>query len=310
VRRYGILMVILGSVLWGTDSLFRRPLAQDLSAITIVFLEHCVLSIVLLPSLLASRREVQRLGWKEWISLIFIAVGGSVAATSLFTFSIKYGNPSVTVLLQKTQPVFATLLARWSLGEKPGRWFWYGFGPAIAGAYLVSAPEWPSIVSFGSGGSASVLAALGASMLWGMSTVFGRYVAGRLSVPVITGLRFVVALPVLALLYFTQPPGEQALPHSVGSASSIIAMALIPGLAALVLYYKGLKSTIAPMASIGELAFPVTAVAVNWIFLGSRLTGLQGAGALLLIASMTTLTYSNTTETEAGRLHPDALKTL
>ncbi len=58
----------------------------------------------MLPFLARTRREILALTARDWSALVFIALGGSVAATSLFTFSIKYGNPSVTVLLQKTQP--------------------------------------------------------------------------------------------------------------------------------------------------------------------------------------------------------------
>src|SRR5512136_2058454 len=137
MRRHGLLLVVLAAVLWGTDSLFRRPLTRSLSPVTIVFLEHVVLVLVLLPFLARSAGALRNLGRRDWIALSFIALGGSVAATSLFTFAIKHGNPSVAALLQKTQPIFTLLLARWLLGEQPGRRFWFCFPLAVAGAYLV-----------------------------------------------------------------------------------------------------------------------------------------------------------------------------
>ena len=124
MAKYGVILVVLGSMLWGTDSLFRRPLTRTLSPITIVYLEHCILAIVVLPAVINVRRKIDGLHAKEWGCLVFVALGGSVAATSLFTFSIKHGNPSVTVLLQKTQPLFTLLLARWFLQERPDVWFW------------------------------------------------------------------------------------------------------------------------------------------------------------------------------------------
>ena len=42
-------------MLWGTDSLFRRPLTRTLSPITIVYLEHCILAIVVLPAVINAR---------------------------------------------------------------------------------------------------------------------------------------------------------------------------------------------------------------------------------------------------------------
>jgi len=296
MKNYSIVMIILGAVLWGTDSLFRRPLTQSYSPVTIVFLEHCVLVAVMLPSLVAARRDILRLSSRDWFSLTFIALGGSVAATTLFTFAIKYGNPSVAVLLQKSQPLYTTLLARWMLQEVPGRWFWYWFGPALVGAYLVSTPDWRAGLGFSHSQGATILAALAAAFLWATSTVFGRYVAGRLSTMVITGLRFLIALPVLGFLFFLQAPAEQHLPAALRAQGMLISMALIPGLAALILYYRGLRSTIAPMASIGELAFPITAVVTNWAFLGVRLSGSQIFGGSVLVASMTALTFLNPRE--------------
>jgi drug/metabolite transporter (DMT)-like permease len=292
--RLGLLLIIIGSVLWGTDSIFRQPLTRNYAPVTIVFLEHCVLVAVMLPSLVSARKEILAFQSRDWIALIFIAAGGSVAATSLFTFSIKYGNPSVAVLLQKTQPVFTTLLARWSLHEIPGKWFWKWFPPALVGAYLVSTPDWRTGFRLDSSlAGSSILAALGAALLWGSSTVFGRYVAGRISTSAITGLRFLIALPILGALFWSQPAPARTLPSSLHSILSLTAMALIPGLLALIFYYKGLISTIAPLASIGELAFPVTAVATNWVFLGVKLSSSQMTGAAILVSAITALSYLN-----------------
>ena len=139
----------------------------------------------------------------------------------------------------------------------------------------------------------SIAAALGAALLWGASTVFGRYLAVRLSTSAITGLRFLIALPILGALFLGQPAAARVPPSSIHSILCLTAMALIPGLLALIFYYKGLISTIAPVASIGELAFPVTAVVANWIFLGSTLTTSQLAGAAILVTAITALSYFN-----------------
>jgi len=296
MKKYSVLLVILGSILWGTDSLFRRPLTQELSPVTIVFLEHCVLCLVMIPVLCRAKSQVLHLTHKEWVSLVFIAVGGSVAATSLFTYSIKYGNPSVTVLLQKTQPLLTLLLARWLLHEKPGRWFWYWLPPSLCGAYLISSAHWRVGFSFNTDRPLSIITALGAAALWGASTVFGRYVASRMPALTITGLRFLLALPVLAAMFLLQPETMRQMPSTLSSQSAVVAMALIPGLVALVLYYKGLQSTIASMASIGELAFPVTAVAANWFLLDARLTRSQFVGGAILVSSVTALTYLDSRE--------------
>jgi len=306
LKRYGLFLVVLGAMLWGTDSLFRRPLTGSFSPVTLVFLEHCVLVAITLPLILKSRAEVRAMTRKDWAALSVIALGGSVAATSLFTYAIKYGNPSVTVLLQKTQPLLTLLLARILLGEKPKPWFWRWLGPAMAGAYLVSTPDWSSGFSLQSSQTLSVVAALGASLFWGASTVFGRYVVTRLPVMVLTGMRFAIALPALLILYRLQSTPERAVPRTAAEAMALAAMALIPGLLALVFYYRGLQSTPASLAAVGELAFPITAVVTNRLILGVHLSAIQSLGGLLLVASVTAFTILNARQAPSCPLDGDS----
>src|SRR5512135_7769 len=286
MRRHGLLLVMLAAILWGTDSLFRRPLTRSLSPVTIVFLEHLVLVLVMLPFLARSAAVLRDLTSRDWSALSFIALGGSVLATSLFTFAIKHGNPTVAALLQKTQPIFTLLLARGLLGEKPGRWFWFCFAPAVAGAYLVAAPDWRAAFVFEGQQPQTILAAMAAAALWGSSTVFGRYLVARVPALVLTGMRFALALPMLAILFLVQPQPDRSLPAGIDAIVSLTAMALIPGLSALILYYHGLRLTSASRASIGELAFPVTAVTANWYLLGIRLAVSQVVGACVLVAAV------------------------
>lgn len=291
MRRYGLLLVVLAAMLWGTDSLFRRPLTESLSPVTVVFLEHVVLVLVLLPLLARSASVLRSLNRRDWVALSFIALGGSVAATSLFTFAIKHGNPSVAALLQKTQPLFTLLMARWFLRESPGRGFWLCLPPAAAGAYLLATPDWRIAFFHGIRQPETILAALGAAFLWGASTVFGRYIVARVPTLVLAALRFTIALPMLALLFAVQPQQSRSMPMNIGSIALLVAMALVPGFLALTSYYCGLRFTTASLASVGELAFPITAVAANWYVLGIRLNASQIGGAVILVTAVTALTF-------------------
>ncbi len=288
--------MIFGSALWGTDALFRRPLTGSLSPITIVLLEHCLLALVTLPVVARYRAELLRLKRRDYAALFFIALGGSVAATSLFTFAMKYGNPSVVILLQKLQPLFTVLLARGLLGERPAGRFWAWFVLAVAGAYLMSDPDWSAGLQMNPGHPLVILSAIGAAGLWGGATVCGRYVVPRIPALPLTALRFTFALPALCFLYMLQPPAQRSLPTGISPLLNLAGMALISGLAALLLYYRGLKSVTASLASVCELAFPAAAVALNRVVLGVRLTSLQFLGSSVLIAAVTTLTLLNTRE--------------
>ncbi|HKE25588.1 MAG TPA: DMT family transporter [Bryobacteraceae bacterium] len=280
--RAGLLWVAAGACLWGTDTVFRRPLTGTLDSLTIVLLEHLITALVLLPSLWFHRREWLRLRAAEWAAVIGIAWGGSALATVLFTEAVRGGNPTTAVLLQKSQPMIAALLAGLFLSEPLGAGFWTRLAAATGGAYLISfGAHAPSTT----GSGAASLLALGAAALWAASTVLGRYMLRNVSASTLTALRLTVALPVLMLGVSWQYPGFHI---AIGArqASWLVLLALVPGVSALMIYYRGLRSSFASRAAVAELCFPATAILLNRIFFGTRLSVEQGAGFLLLIAAI------------------------
>jgi drug/metabolite transporter (DMT)-like permease len=162
------------------------------------------------------------------------------------------------------------------LQEPLGRRFWICLLLALCGAYLVNF----GLAAPGGGiARKAALLALAAAALWGCSTVLGRFVLARLSFFALTSLRIVVATPLLIALNGTSALSVSLYPRE---AVSLLLMALIPGLLALLIYYRGLQNVRASRAAIAELAFPGTATILNWIFLGAHISPIQLAGFFLL----------------------------
>ena len=144
----------------------------------------------------------------------------------------------------------------------------------------------------------------GATNFWGGSTVFGRYVLKSVSFQAMTAIRFIAALFFLFLIQaWYGRLGE------IGSATGkdwlyVFIIAVLAGLVSLFIYYRGLKNTKASIATLAELAFPLSAVVVNWIFLDAKLELGQIAGGLILLYAITKLslvnTFSNSRELENG----------
>jgi drug/metabolite transporter (DMT)-like permease len=135
---HGLLWVAAGASLWGTDTVLRQPLTRQLSSFQIVLGEHLVLAAILIPWLWRSRAEWRALKAGQWGAILGIAWGSSALGTLCFTGAIALGNPTTAVLLQKLQPLFAVLLARWLLQEALGNNFGVYLLAAICGAWLVS----------------------------------------------------------------------------------------------------------------------------------------------------------------------------
>jgi len=287
--------VTLAAILWAMDAPFRKYLTTQLSSTTIVLMEHLLIVICVLPLFLPRLYELKKLSSKEWLSVMFIGFGGSALATVLFTQSFHYLNPTVAILLQKLQPLIAIGLAYWILEEKLSKNFWLWAIIAIAGAYIISFPNLQP-TGFTWQTNIGVLLALGAAFFWGGSTVFGRLVLRKVSFQMMTSLRFLSALIFLLFMniyYKTLPELHLA---TSKDWFFVFMTAIVAGFISLLIYYYGLRSTKASVATLCELAFPFAAVVVNWKFLGATLSVMQIVGGLILLFAIYRLTIVNEDE--------------
>ncbi|MFP5331283.1 MAG: DMT family transporter [Acidimicrobiia bacterium] len=295
--RGGFLLVAAGAALWGTDAIFRRGLALDLAAPVLVFLEHAVLVLMTLPILWIKRDQLRNLGRGDWIAAAVIGAGSSAVATILFTSAFRYGDPTTPLLLQKLQPLVAVVGARLLLGERLlPRFAWFLLG-GLAGAYLVAFPD-PGAVSVRA--LTPALFAVGAAALWGLGTVLGRRLAPKIPFSLLTALRFAIGLPAAGLIVAVMGETEAVAAVSGTDIRGVVALAFVPGLVALMLYYNGLRSTPASAATLAELAFPLTATGINYVAFGTVLTASQWVGVTLLAGTITTMSWlSRTGDREA-----------
>ena len=281
----GVVMVGLAAALWGTDGLFRRGLALELPAATVVAWEHAILVLLLAPLLPRAWRAWGTLARRDQIAVLAIGVGASAVATTLFTAAFRMGDPTTPLLLQKLQPLIAVAAAHPLLGERLTRRYWWFLVGGLAGAWLIAFAD-PTAVSSPAAGAGALAA--GAAVLWALGTVLGRGLAVQVPFVELTTMRFVTGLPTAVLIAVAQA-GPGALRISADDIGPLVAVALVPGLAGLLLYYRGLQVTPASAATIAELAFPLTAIALGAVVFGATLTATQWFGALLLVATITVM---------------------
>ena len=287
MKSWGPYLVFIAAMLWATDAPFRLHLTQGLSSNFIVLGEHFFDVLVVAPILFLGWRALKKLSWREWGAVAVIAIGGSALASVAFTQAFHYVNPSVAILLQKLQPLIAIALAALILKEPlhPRYWLWAAF--ALFGAYLISFPDLVPQLYPGKAFGPSVtgvLLALVAAFFWGASTVMGKYVLATIDFKLMTALRFCTAFVFLLLLNWQQgsfpAPGQ----FTWLDALFILIIAIASGVVSLFIYYKGLETTQASVATLAELGFPMAAIFVNWIFIpNSALVPMQFVGVAVLL---------------------------
>lgn len=301
-----VLLVGIAAALWAFDAYFRPGLTKQLSSGQIVLVEDLLISLCLVPVLVANASSLRNLSPRRWLALAAIAIGPQAVATVLFTKAIGYSfiNPAApnfdvlheVYLLYLLQPVFGVAFARFFLGERRKRTFWPLAAIALVGVYLIvfaddpTAP-WrirnPELVA-----GALVL---GAVIMWAAGTVLGRYALQDVSFPVTTSMRFMLALPVLLVIALIDKGGAVFSGYSISQLPSFLGIVLVPGLIAMLLYYLALSRTPASLATIAELGYPL---ALFLIFSlpppvgqGVPLRPVEVLGAGLLLVAVVTLNF-------------------
>jgi drug/metabolite transporter, DME family len=273
----GVVLVSIAAAMWGLDGLIRKPLSESTSAYTIVFGEHVVLVLLTLPLLVAAFRSLWRAGWSYVAAGIAVGAGASAIATILFTKALFHGDFITVVVLQKVQPLIAVLGAWLVLKEQPSRGFAWFLIPALAGIWLIALPH---PLEPHAHGLTPIAETLAAAALWGLGTVFGRFLSRRLSFDHVSTVRFgfgliasACALPIVGASAFS----------NAHDSFWIAVLAFVTGFLALGLYYYGLKRTPAVLAALSELAFPVTAALVGIYVFDDTLRWTQWVGVALTV---------------------------
>lgn len=292
----GPLFVLLAAFLWALDALIRTPLTQTISPVTIVFWEHVVGLFVLSPFSVGTFRKLPFLKKNQIFLFCLLALVSSIGGTVLFTKALSLGFATgdfvTPLLLQKLQPVLVTILALVFLKEKLTRSFWLWAPLALAGGYMMSFGT--TIPQTFSGKEQTALLALGATFCWGAGTIISKKILTSFSMYESTWFRFFFT--VLFLIPFVFWGNKLSFP-SLDAWIRFFAIALTTGSVALLLYYRGLKSTPAHIATFAELIFPLTSILIGITSLNPYgapqiLSAAQLVGILLLLISVTKISLS------------------
>ncbi len=286
-RYSGPLLIITAALLWAFDGVIRRYLYTQ-PPITIIFLEHVIGFIILLPFVWKYVFKA-RFTRREFGLLVLISVLSGLLGTLWFTtalLKVNFISFSVVFLLQKLQPIFAITTASIFLKEKLER----GYIPwallAIVSAYFVTFKNGIVNLETGEGTVIAALYALGAAFAWGSSTTFSKMLLGKVEPKVSTFYRFlftiIIALPVLLVM------GKGSTIGTVTGAQFgwLALIAVSTGMVALLIYYKGLEKTPVHISTILELTFPFIAILIDMKLYGNVLSLSQLGAACLLVFSI------------------------
>ena len=285
--------VILAASLWAVDGIVLRPVLYNLPVTLVVFVESVIVALLLTPIMVKHFGTLKDLTYKDWLAFFGVALLGGAIGTMAITkalFYVNYVNLSIVILIQKLQPVFALTLAGILLKEKLSKGFFIWAGFAIIGAYFMTfGLNLPELKA----GDKTVLAAifaLIAAISFSSSTVLSKRALRNVGFELGTYLRFTLSTIIMLIIVLTSGTITEISEISSHQLFIFLLIAFTTGGTAIFLYYYGLKRITASVAAVCELAFPLTAVILEYFLRGNIMGPVQWIGAFLLLFSIVRVT--------------------
>lgn len=289
MNRFAPFFVIVAASLWGVDGIVLRPSLYSLPVPLVVFIESTIVAILLSPYFIKKLLSLKHLKTKDWLAFFLVALLGGAIGTMAITkalFYVNFVNLSVVILLQKLQPVFAITLAAVFLKEKLPAQFFLWAGLAVLGAYFTTFGANLPDIATGDKTVVAALFALLAAFSFSSSTVLSKRALRNVSFEMGTYLRFLFSAFIMLVIVVSLGDMGSITDVTTKQIQIFLIIAFTTGGAAIFLYYYGLKRIPASVAAICELAFPLTAVLLEYILRGNILDPIQWIGAIILLLSI------------------------
>lgn len=288
-RLKGILMIIFGSMLWGTTGPLMEWILEQLNmSVPFLLTIRLILGGVLLLSFLFSRKEDIFAVWKMPSyrnQLILFSLFGMLGLQYSFVAAINASNAALATLLQFSAPIFIVLYVSLTYKKFPPRYQMIGIAGTLAGLFLLL-----------TNGSLDNLYVSTEAMLWGLGlgltfafyTLYPSRLMKEWSILIIIGWSMLISGIVLGTMSQVWKSNEWSIlmQHYV---ILLIFILILFGTLAFVLFLNSMKYISAVETSILSSVEPLTAMIISMIWFGTVLQSLQLLGGILMLIFVTWL---------------------
>ena len=277
----GALSVVAAATIWGTLGLFAKILyAEGVSFESLVAVRASVgWAAVVLFVLATGRAKSLRVAGRDLTFLVPLGLVGIGLFYLLYFYTVRESTVGTAAILLYSSPAFVVVLARVFLKEALNAAKVLALFLTIGGVFLVAGAYDPANLEVS---PVVLVAGLLSGLTYGLYSIFGRPVAGRLSPSVILSyaLFFGASLLVVAAL----PTLDTLAGLSAGSYALLLMLSVVHTTLAFALYTFGLGRLGAGRAAIVATVEPVVAVSLGTVLLGEDLTLPKVVGAVLVIS--------------------------
>jgi drug/metabolite transporter, DME family len=277
----GYALVAMAALMWGTVGVMAKFLyGWGMSPWSLVYFRSAVTALMIGGIILAVNPAWLRVRRADIPFLVVYAALGSAAFFAFYFFTISLTTVAVAVVLLYTAPAFATVIARFTLGEV--------ITPVKLIAVSLSFVGCALVAEIGTIGSAEtvvqplgVLTGLGAAITYALFGIMSKH--ARKSYNTWTVLFYAMGIATLFLSPILLLPDFAVGPYPPEAYLILAVMILGPTLLSRLFYVEGIKSVEASRAAIVATVEPVAASIFAFLILGEYLSTPQLLGGLLVL---------------------------
>lgn len=284
-----LLMVMSAAMLWGTVGVTTQTLYlhSATNPLSVGFFRLALAAPLLISANFCYHgRGAVRIARRDLGFMVLMGLMLALYQASFFAALARIGVTTATLVTLCLAPLLVALLAAVFTAERLTR---------MVGVALVGALSGVVCVVLGkAGGTAStsdvigVLFAVGSALGYAILTLAGRVVATRYHTLQINAVAFTVGALALALVAL--PTGFVA-SYAAPGWLLLLYLGVVPTAVAYGLFFTGMRTTPATVASIATLLEPLTATILAALLFGEHLAPLGSFGVILLLGSLVLLVW-------------------
>jgi len=273
---YGVVLVLLGSIIWGVTYPLWRVLSQQIHPLVLTSITFLFASVLIFVLKGLSAERLYKQFRENKLLLLILGLSSGVLGAGLVCFALSRIDSGIVSILEKLQPIFTVLTARIFLGDLISceKIPWMLVSITLAGIISIGNPFELSIKSPEILG---LFAGVGSAIFYGSNVVTSKHLINMgISAKDLVFLRMFIggALSTVIVLCFTDTTDALST-INFKSLCLIILTSYLSLVLAFELFFSGLKYIDSSTASYLELVTPVVAIMFGMIFLSERLDAYQ-----------------------------------
>ncbi len=276
-------MLLLLSLIWGASFLFARVAVLEIPPLTLVLL-RVGLAAAALNLILLFMNNGSAGSLKLWGSFMIMGLLNNIIPFSLIFLGQKEIGAGLAAIVNAMTPIWTLLIAHVMTSDERLTTN-KSFGIALAFIGITVLIGWAAFEGF-KGAVYGQIAVLGATVSYGVASVFGRRFADVAPIETARGQLTTSTVVMLPICLLIDQPWTLSWP-STSAVWSVILLALVSTAFAYILFFQILARAGALNIALVTFLIPPSAILLGILILGETLAIRHGVGLVLILGGLT-----------------------